>query len=162
MQNLLPPNDSFTLDALHFHLCSLVTQYRRPRYVMGLWGAGVFSYVSYVWGGEPEDRWSDISCGDGYGCKIAKGLLKWLEVLIHLSTMGLLFIFLSSFGNSIFAGRDLRSVLSVGVAIAAVIVFIVLPFFVVSFLNASLFVVASGIDWVSPLLWYTVDGNPIL
>ena len=45
-----------------------------------------------------------------------------------LSTLGLAFIFLSSFGNSIYAGNDLRSA---GAVLVAVTVCSVLPFFVV-------------------------------
>ena len=100
---------------------------------MGLWAAGVFSYVAYVWGISEDDRWTDVSCGSGQGCELLQGFLRWLGVLIHLSTMGLAFIFLSSFGNSVYAGRDLRSMGAIVVGMMALVVCCVLPFFVVRF-----------------------------
>eukprot|EP00977_Amphora_coffeiformis_P027149 scaffold34584_cov134-Amphora_coffeaeformis.AAC.1 len=45
--------------------------YRRPRYVMALWAAGVFSYVAYVWGVSDDNDWAQVSCGDSTGTQLA-------------------------------------------------------------------------------------------
>lgn len=110
----------------------MADNYRRPRYVMLLWAAGVFSYVAYVFGIADDNSWAKISCGDSTGCSVAQGLVSWLAVLLHLSTLGLAFIFLSSFGNSIFASRDARSLVSILFAIGIVVVAAVLPYWIVS------------------------------
>lgn len=99
---------------------------------MLLWAAGVFSYVAYVFESTEDTHWTDPSCGSGRGCEVLKGLLSWFAVFIQLSTLGLAFIFLSSFGNSIYANRNWRSLLATLVAIGAVATCSVLPYFVVS------------------------------
>lgn len=98
---------------------------------MALWAAGVFSYVSYVWGVDPDEKWTAVSCGSSQGCELLQAVLQWVGVMIHLSSLGLAFVFLASLGNSNFAGRDARSFVAILVAIIAVTICCVLPFFVV-------------------------------
>ena len=112
-------------------------QYRRPRFVMALWVTFVFSFIAYVRRLGSEEKWVHVSCDSSQACHFVQGALQWIGVMIHLGALGIIFIFMGSVGNSVYAGRDSRSLGTILLAMSAVILFCVLPFFVVRYITVS-------------------------
>ena len=126
---LVPLKRKFTAAFVDY----MADTYRRPCFVMLIWGCGVISYVAYVFL-KTDDSWSKISCGSlsDTGCEVLTRVVDWLVVMVQLSTMGLLFVTLGSLGNNIFLENNKKwSIVSSLVAMAAISVTTVVPFFVV-------------------------------
>ena len=107
--------------------------YRRPCFVMLIWGCGVISYVAYVFE-EGLDSWSKFDCGNlsDTGCEVLQKVVDWLVVMIQLSTLGVIFVTLGSMANSVFWENNKKwSIVSSVVAMAAISVTTIVPFFVV-------------------------------
>jgi len=66
-----------------------------------------------------------------FGCRVANSIATWLVVFLQLSVLGTSVVVLSSLGNSIYAEQDYkyRSLLSLFVAVAAISLAFLTPFF---------------------------------
>lgn len=114
--------------------------YRRCSFVMFLWGAGVITYVAYIFlatdNENDRDYWAKVDCEDTLsemGCSVVKGIVAWLATMVQLATLGFAFIVLGSMGNSIFSALyKLWSVVGLLIGIGVVAVSTIVPYFVVS------------------------------
>ena len=56
--------------------------YRRPLYVMVLWGCGVVTYMAYIFSSTISGGWAEIDCDEAnlseVGCSIVQGIVSWL------------------------------------------------------------------------------------
>jgi len=126
---LVPLKRKFTAAFIDY----MADTYRRPCFVMLIWGCGVISYVAYVFL-SVDNSWGSISCGSlsDTGCGILSRVVGWLVVMVQLSTLGLIFVTLGSFGNNVFLENKKKwSIISSLVAMAAISITTVVPFFVV-------------------------------
>lgn len=75
--------------------------FNRPLFVVLLWTCGVILYFTYVWQNE-NAQWAKADCDkfSDIGCPIVQGILSWIQIFVHITTLGTAWIFLGSLGNS--------------------------------------------------------------
>lgn len=102
--------------------------FRRPAFHALLLGCGIATYFAYVLNVEAD--WLDLECDAEHpGCQIAKGLVRWLYLFVQLVVLGVPFVVLGSFGNSIRSSTPPVHVLRLLVAIAAIGMYTIYPYF---------------------------------
>jgi len=93
----------------------IAENYRRSSFVMLLWGAGILTYIAYIFGvtdKKSQDYWAEVKCDDKLsesGCAIVKGIVTWLVSSPGLrGSIFFIYFFLS---NCVFLFSSFRSLL---------------------------------------------------
>jgi len=102
--------------------------YRDKGFVVLLWAAFVATFFAYLYEFNVEFGKKDCSTSasenEMFGCQLANGIVSWFIVMLELSIFGILFICLSSLGNSIYHVSIPANLLGMG----AVASFTIVPF----------------------------------
>ena len=105
--------------------------YRSQTFAALLWVTGILCYFAYVY--SVQTAYSGFNCDDfnsNFGCKCANGIANWIYVFLQLTILGTSYIVLSSSGNSIYAKRNIQSVIESLVGMTTIILTTIVAFFV--------------------------------
>lgn len=107
--------------------------FQRPLFVMQLWSAGIASYFAYMVGMYGGNFVSPNCTSDTNSCKIADGIMDWINLFIRICSIGLPYIILGSLGNSSFGFRKSLRIPAIAISMCSIFMVTIYTFFWVSF-----------------------------